>query len=296
MGDIDVEKEHFPEPGMAEIVVRSAALGRTATVRLLVPRDWTPRPDRTWPTLYLLHGGDDDWTCWTERTDIAARALAADLLVVLPEGGRAGFYTEWRRPDQLGTTPNWPRFHLVELRGLLEQRYGAGSRRVVAGVSMGGYGALMYVARNPGLFAAAASYSGMLHITRPGMPTLLRRYLRSVGERMDAMWGSRWAPDQRWTSNDPYLIADRLAGTPLYLAAGDGTRVPGDPSAPGERLLERLIGPTSRDLARKLAALGTPARTSFGPGTHYWPSWQRELTRSWPFLIDALTQGTSQTG
>ncbi|MEO6086980.1 MAG: esterase family protein, partial [Umezawaea sp.] len=62
-----------------------------------------------------------------------------------------------------------------------------------------------------------------------------------------------------------------------------------DPSAPGERLLERLIGPTSRDLARKLAALGTPARTSFGPGTHYWPSWQRELTRSWPFLIDALT-------
>ncbi|WP_158104536.1 alpha/beta hydrolase [Amycolatopsis kentuckyensis] len=285
---IAVETERFPGPGRVELRVRSAALGRTAEVRLLTPAGWTPRPDRHWPTLYLLHGGDDGPACWTEHTDIARLARTSGVLVVLPEGGRAGFYTDWRRADRSGSVPDWPRFHLDEVRPLLERRYGAGPARAIGGVSMGGYGALVYAARNPGMFAAAASYSGLVHTTRRGVPTLLRLYLRSVGERIDAMWGPRHAERTRWAKRNPYLLARGLAATPLYLSAGTGVRVPGDQPAPGDRLLERLIAPGSRDLAARLAELGCPPRTSFGPGTHYWPSWRRELIRSWGFFLTAF--------
>lgn len=290
---LDVEAERFLGPHVVEVDVRSEALGRTVTVRLLTPKDWTPNSVRTWPTLYLLHGGDATPSIWTDRTGIAALALESGVLVVLPEGGRAGFYTEWRRPDQHGTAPNWERFHLVELRNLIEQRYGGGPERAVAGVSMGGYGAMVYAARNPGMFAAVASYSGMLHVNRLGTPTLLRMYLRTVDERISAMWGARLLAWKRWRRNDPYHLADKLIGTALYLSAGDATRVPGDPPAPGDRFLERLIGPCTRDFARRLTTLGVPATTSFGPGTHDWPCWQRELERSWPFLLNAL--GVSET-
>lgn len=286
--EISVVAERFSDRHVVELDVRSAALGRTVSARLLTPSGWTPNVGRTWPTLYLLHGGDATFSCWTDHTDIADRARAAGVLVVLPEGGRAGFYTDWRAPDKHGTIPHWERFHLVELRNLVEQRYGGGAPRAVAGVSMGGYGAVMYAVRNPGLFAAVASYSGMLHVTRPGMPTLLRYYLHTVDERSAALWGARLHSSVRRSGGDPCRVADRLSGTPLYLSAGDGNRMPGDEPAPGDRLLERLIGPTSRDLAKRLAALGIPVTTSFGTGAHFWPAWRRELDRSWPFLTAAL--------
>lgn len=285
---LDVNAERFPQPHVVEIDVRSEALDRTVPVRLLTPEDWAPDSGRTWPTLYLLHGGDATPSIWTDRTRIAELARESGVLVVAPEGGRAGFYTEWRRPDHHGTTPNWELFHLVELRNLIEFRYGGGPARAVAGVSMGGYGALVYAARHPGMFAAAASYSGMLHITRRGIPTLLRLYLHSVDERIRNMWGARLLAPKRWRANDPYHLADKLGGTPLYLSAGDGERVPGDPPAPGDRFLERVIGPCTRDLAARLDRLGHPAITSFGAGTHDWPSWDRELQRSWSFLTNAL--------
>lgn len=286
-GEIAIAAERLVGDNLIELEVHSPALGRAASVLLLTPRGWAPGGTGRWPALYLLHGGDATPRTMLERTDIAARGPADGVLTVLPDGGRAGFYTDWVGPDSLGSVPAWSRFHLDEVLGLVRSRYGAGPV-AAAGISMGGYGAVMYAARRPGTFAAVASYSGMLHTTRPGMPSLIRGYLRSVGERVGSMWGARLGGRDRWAANNPYRLADRLAATPLYLSWGDGTRVAGDPPAPGDRLLERLIGPTSAALAGRLAALGHPARTSLGPGTHDYPPWQRELDRSWPFLLDAL--------
>ncbi|ONI81664.1 hypothetical protein ALI144C_20455 [Actinosynnema sp. ALI-1.44] len=286
-----MEAVRFLEQHVAEVDIRSDALNRVVTVRLLTPRDWVPRSGRTWPTLYLLHGGDDGPECWTEKTDIGVRARAADVLVVLPPAGRAGFYTDWLEPDSHGTTPAWERFHTHELRELVEREFGGGDRRAVAGVSMGGYGAVVYAAKHPGMFVAAASYSGLLQTTRFGRAAVLRLWLRNVGERVGNMWGPRWRNRRVWRANDPYWLADQLVSTPLYLAAGDGTRTPGDPPADGERMIEKLTTPTTRALVRRLADLGHPAMwTSFGPGTHAWPYWQRELDRSWAFLRTALTE------
>jgi S-formylglutathione hydrolase FrmB len=57
---------------------------------------------------------------------------------------------------------------------------------------------------------------------------------------------------------------------------------------PGSGLLERWVAATTESLAIRLAALGIPATVSRGHGAHEWPTWRRELERSWPFLVTAL--------
>lgn len=241
----------------------------------------------------LLHGADDGPSSWTRETALVERCEDLDALVVLPDAGRVGFYTDWKRADRSGSAPRWEGFHLDELPALLEARYRAGAIRVVAGVSMGGYGAVVYAAKRPGMFAAAASYSGLLHITRCGMPSFVAAMLLREREHRHAPWGSPRRDRDRWLANDPYHLAERLRGTALYLACADGKPLPGDDVPPGTGLIERWVAPTTESLVARLAALAIPATVSRGRGVHEWPTWRRELGASWPFLQAALGCGLS---
>src|SRR4030095_3335104 len=93
----------------------------------------------------------DTYESWTRSTDVEELALLRGVLVVMPEGGPVGWYSDWWNHGE-GGPPAWETFHLGELRQLLERGYGAGDSRVIAGLSMGGFGALSYAARNPSMF------------------------------------------------------------------------------------------------------------------------------------------------
>jgi S-formylglutathione hydrolase FrmB len=77
-------------PRVRDLTVDSPVLGHTAMVRLLLPDHYTAQPTRRWPVLWLLHGGDDTYQAWTRSTDVEQQAALADVLVVMPDGGRAG--------------------------------------------------------------------------------------------------------------------------------------------------------------------------------------------------------------
>jgi diacylglycerol O-acyltransferase / trehalose O-mycolyltransferase / mycolyltransferase Ag85 len=141
---------------MRDLTVASPALGETVKVRLLLPVHYQARPGGRWPVLYLLHGCCDTYQSWTRSTNVEALTARSDVLVVMPDGGKAGFYSDWL------TGPRWETFHPAELRRILERDYRAGPVMAVAGASMGGLGALAYAARHPGLFRAAASFSGIV--------------------------------------------------------------------------------------------------------------------------------------
>jgi S-formylglutathione hydrolase FrmB len=146
-------------------------------VRLLLPVHYAARPGVRWPVLYLLHGCCDTYQSWTRSTDVEALTAHSDVLVVMPDGGKAGFYSDWL------TGPHWETFHLAELRQILQRDYRAGTVMAIAGASMGGLGALAYAARQHGLFRAAASFSGIVD-TRLS-PQEAMRYVdlvRSQGE------------------------------------------------------------------------------------------------------------------
>jgi len=277
--------------GVLELRLHSPALGREAAATVLTPRGWRPGDHGTYPVLYLFHGSSDDHLAWTKHTEIVALAAESDVLVVIPSAGRMGFYIDWKVTDREGTVPLWETFHTVELLSLLEREYGASDVRMAAGLSMGGYGALRYAIRKPGLFRGVASLSGFAHLTRPGMASLLGLLAIREGMRPGLIWGPRRHCAENWAANDPYVRAAELAGTKVYLAAGDGHRTPGEEFVPGMGLMERYSRAISDDLAERLVEAGVDVTTNFSPGIHFWTNWRRKLTEFWPYALDVLEAG-----
>jgi S-formylglutathione hydrolase FrmB len=269
-------------PRIVDLTIRSPALARTAKVRLLTPTGWASRPGgRRWPVLYLLHGCCDTYDSWTRETHVDRLRALRRVLVVMPEAGDVGFYSNWRNGP-----PAWETFHLVELRQLLERRYGAGTRRAVAGLSMGGLGAMSYAARHRGMFSAAASFSGLLH---PVADTRLLLGLFSMYTRDPlAIWGDPEAQMATWAAHDPTALAGRLRGTRLFVSSGNGEPGPFDRAGRPRDGVEATVDRESRAFVARLRRLDVPAKTDFyGRGTHDWPYWERELERALPLLVGA---------
>src|SRR3954469_23027505 len=268
-----VVARHQVAPRQLDLTVRSAALGRTARVRLLTPVGWAPSSSKRWPWLYLLHGCCDRYESWTRSTDVAQLPQLRDVLVVMPEGGDVGFYSNWR------DGPRWQDFHLRGLPRILE-RYGAGPRRSVAGLSMGGLGAMDYAARRPRMFRAAASFSGVLHPL--GVPRYWLGLFSVYGSDPRAVWGDPRADRGNWRRHDPTALLPALRGIPLFVSAGDGRGAKRD-------AIEAEVGAESRAFARRARALHVPLHAQLYPGgTHDWPYWQRELHRALPLLLAPL--------
>lgn len=290
---------------LTDLTVHSPALGTTAEVRLLTPEGWHSRhAGERWPTLYLLPGGDGDHLPWTEDYNIQRLPALRNTLVVMPQMPLYGFYSDWWNHGE-GGPPAVETFHLDEMLPLLERHYGAGSRRAVAGQSQGGFGALSYTARRPGMFRAAASYSGFVH------PHLHPHAVRAGMEYLGLDWLALWGHPQRqraiWRSHDPAYLADRFRDVPVYLSSGDGRLGPLDPpdtepdedipglEDPDAPFPDDVLSPTeaimleeNRALAPLLRAAGAHVTTHFHAGTHDPPYWAREFRASLPMLLRAL--------
>ncbi|GAA1534702.1 alpha/beta hydrolase family protein [Actinomadura kijaniata] len=275
-----------------DLTVASRAMRRNVKVRLLLPRGWSRKARRTWPAVWALHGGNDRYDAWYRRTDIERLAARHQVIVVMPEGGYAGGYTDWWNYGR-GGSPAWETFHLTELRGLLEARYRAGGRRAVIGQSSGGYGALIYAARHPGMFRFAASYSGFCSTLSPGVPEVLMTGLSGLGPFVDknAMWGHPIFQRNVWAAHDPVTQASRLRGTRLYVSvARKGLKGPLDrPDAQAVDPAEEFCHYTTVPFLNRLRKLRIPVTTHlYAKGTHSWAYWQYELHRSWPLMMKAL--------
>src|SRR5207244_7312533 len=71
-------------------------------------------------------------------------------------------------------SPGWERYHLEELIPFIERKFRIRRGRrwhAIAGLSMGGEGAMFYATQRPGYFGSAASFSGVLSLQRPEWPT-----------------------------------------------------------------------------------------------------------------------------
>ncbi|WP_375388237.1 alpha/beta hydrolase-fold protein [uncultured Amnibacterium sp.] len=267
--------------------VRTPSVPGEQPVRILLPRTYDQHPGTRYPVLYLLHGCCDTFASWTRSTDVLQLTEDAGVIIVMPDGGPVGFYSDWRRG------PRWERYHTAELPRLLAARFRVNDRAAVAGLSMGGRGALAYAARHPGQYVAAASFSGMVDSSLSDYePTVYLNLLLStdVGDP-DDLWGDPVEHAAVWRAHDPYDLAPRLRGVALFVSCGTGEYGPFDTKV-GEYdhdETEQTLAAENVAFVARLHALGIPVQAEIGtPGTHTWPYWQRELHHAWPLLARAL--------
>jgi len=251
----------------------------TRKVRLLLPSGWSRTATRTWPTLYVLHGGFDDYKSWTGKTDIEQLASSRQAIIVMPDTSWCSAYSDWWNYGS-GGRPKWETFVTAEIPQILERNYRASTTRAVAGNSMGGLGAMKIAANHASMFRAAASFSGdvdPLHqyaggsgVSTPGLACFAD---------WKRVWGDPAVPAQRliWERNDPWNQAAKLRGLSLFLSSG------GDGDA-----AESQVDKETRGLATKLGSLGIPVTTHFYTGGHNWTAWQAELHRAWPQLMTSI--------
>ena len=236
----------------------SEALGLSTSMTVVLPQQTVGQIGMTGaaragppPTLYLLHGLSDDDTIWMRRTSIERYVAPLGLAVVMPQVHRS-FYA-----DEVYGNRYWT-FLSEELPEIVGRFFRLSDQRedtFVAGLSMGGYGALKWAMRQPERFAAAASLSGALDIAGryPARPDDRDALGHVYGDRPVAGTGDDllWLVDQ----------ADVATLPRLYLACGT------EDFLYGENL-------RFRDAC---GAKGVPVTVDFGPGDHEWGYWDTKI-------------------
>lgn len=272
---------------LLEITLRTPALRDPTRVRVLLPAHYESSK-RRYPVLYLLHGATQDYRRWTDSGHVSMLTRKLPLIVVMPDGGGTGFYSNWYNGGDRGQ-PMWETYHVGELVPWIDSRFrtlGGKGGRAIAGSSMGGFGALTYAARHPDLFLAAASFSGPVDT---GYPPLVRPLERLSGDEggEPALWGSRGNHEELWRAHNPLDLAPRLRTVRVLLFTGNGRR--GGSFGGGPDLREALIHATNVRLHARLKQLGIGHFwEDYGPGVHGVEYFNRDLALSLPLLMRAF--------
>ena len=140
--------------------IRSKSLGMDTSLTIVLPFDRAAVPEGECPVVYLLHGHGENADVWTRMTSVERYANAYGVALIMPEVQRS-FYTD------MAAGLAYFSYVSKELPDLCEQLFSVSSRRegrFVAGLSMGGYGALKVGLRCPDRFAGCAGFSGCLDI------------------------------------------------------------------------------------------------------------------------------------
>ena len=265
---------------LTELTLSTPALVGPTRVRVLLPAGYRTGK-RRYPVLYLLHGAAGSYRSWTDLGDAARLTAAQPLIVVMPDTGPMGGYVNWFNGGRFGP-PRWESYHIDQLIPFIDRRYRTVARRegrALAGLSMGGFGTMSYAARHPDTFGAAVSFSGAVDTNN--LPYL------AVSDN-DFVHGRRREQEVRWRGHNPVDLAENLR--PVRLAARTGNGRPGGPfGGTSLDVIEFVCHQMNVALHQRLRQLRIPhVWDDYGPGSHTWPYWRRELGESLPFIMRAF--------
>lgn len=153
----------FPQGGkVTESLTFNAKSGYKINYSVYLPADYTTS-QRSYPVVYLLHGYSDDETGWIQfgqANQIVDKGVAEGkippCILVIPDGKVTWYCNSFDQKD------NWEEVFIQEFIPAIEKEYRIRTKReyrAIAGLSMGGYGALKISMRHPELFSACVALS-----------------------------------------------------------------------------------------------------------------------------------------
>ena len=211
-----------------------------------------------YPVLYLLHGAYGDYSDWGRLTNIERYAQERKIAVVMPSADNS-FYQDMYRGGKYLT------YFTRELPDYIARLFPVSTKRedtFVAGLSMGGYGAVRVAFEMPERFGAAASLSGAIDL------------LAALGDaekephRPPFYWDAIFADPGKVEGSDADLFA--LAQKRLT----EGRKLPPIYQTVGT---EDLIYPANLSAKKKLEELGLELTYAEHPGIHDWEFWDAHI-------------------
>ena len=290
------------------------SLGVTKRYVIYLPPSYATERRRRYPVAYYLHGlyGDEtNWVRWG-RLDRAMDSLVAagmpEMIVVMPDGDDS-WYTTWERPlayDACAAGPlrepaerycvRSPRYDDYIVKDVVRHvdstwRTRADARhRAIAGLSMGGLGAMNLSALHPDIYSAAASHSGVLGPLFIGpRPFAEPLHYASDMQELEKGWGSaifRTAVPafggelSTWWRRDPArLLRDaKLARRSLPALLADAGRE------------DNLVVNGNRAFRWELERAGVPLEYHEYPGAHSWAYWREHVGGSLRWLSQRIAE------
>jgi S-formylglutathione hydrolase FrmB len=279
---------------LIDLTLSTPALAKPTHVRVLLPTGYRKEKPRRYSVLYLLHGAFDDYRSWTDKGAAESITAGRRMIVVMPDGGQGGWYTNWVNRGR-GGPPEWETFHIQQLIPWIDDRYRvypSRGERAIAGLSMGGFGAMSYAARHPDLFSWAGSFSGAVDIVNYlPVAAIINIEAPADGGLPGDQFGDRILAEANWRAHNPWDLAANLRGMKLVIDTGNGQPGPLDPPTKGFDPIENGVHAMSLSFHERLLSLGIPhIWNDYGPGTHTWPYWQRDLSEAMPSVMSTFAQ------
>lgn len=229
------------------------------------------RSDARYPVLYLLHGNGQkayDWVASGHIQQTADRLIASGeipaAIIVIPEAGTTWYVDRKERMETAVMRDLLP--EIQQRFRTIEQREG----RVIAGLSMGGYGAARFALKYPETFAAAGLLSPAIYGDVPPENSSARR----VG-----VFGSPQFDPQVWHALnytslwDAYL--QKKLPVPMYVNSGDDDAF--------------YIEGTAAEFYTLLRRHGQPAELRIVDGGHTWAVWESTIGDVMKYLFRFVT-------
>lgn len=267
---------------LEERTVKSPILNKDVRYTIYLPADYATS-DRSYPVVYLLHGYTDDNTGWLQFGEInryADKAIAEGtippMIIVMPNGDSSWYINSYDGKEK------YEDFFVKEFMPAIEKTYRIKAEkryRGVAGLSMGGYGTLIYSMKYPELFAAAAALSAAVNDDNAmsGMPD--DSYERIFGGLYGKGLKGKDRLNKSWNNNSILNIvathsADDLKKVRYWIDCGDD-----DFLTKGNCLLHIA-----------LQEKRIPHEYRVRDGSHNWTYWRTGITDALQFIGQSFHQ------
>lgn len=259
--------------------MKSEILNMDRKYAIYLPPDYETSK-RSYPVLYLLHGGGDDQTGWVQFGEVKyiadktiKKGKSTPMIIVMPDAnsGKRGFTNDaagqWRYED----------FFFEEFMPFIETTYRIKSEkryRAIAGLSMGGGGTYYYALHRPDLFQAACPLSASARpINKEGAQSYMkRRGMTDASEEQVEDWLKKYNIHEM-IKNMP---EDKKKSVRWYIDCGDD-----DFLYEGNSLVH--IAMRKNDI---------PHEFRIRDGKHDWTYWRHSLYDVLNFISIGFHQGT----
>lgn len=227
----------------------SSAMNMATSIQVILPDTCEMKDARV---LYLLHGLSDSCTAWTRYSSIERYVRGQDIAVIMPEVQRS-WYCDMKNGLR------YFEYISQELPQLVHRYFGLSLSReksYIAGLSMGGFGAMKTALTYPNRYAGIGSFSGAVDLDT--IMRARRQNPQQMGEAT-AILGPELTIGPE---NDLKALLKKAAPMPrIYLSCGE----------------EDFLYEINQEMHRYLNSLAIPHRYDHRSGDHNWDFWDRSI-------------------